>query len=276
MPVPGELLNMQDEKDAKFLCSFLPAEQGGGGKQAALGQELFLLFSRLLSCPFLCSTDMEKLMHLIFMVFLSASCAVENVTVVYGMEGGTISVNCTYNPWQQRWREKSWCKMIDETECQHVVSARRFWLPFLKNRNGNTSISDNVREGVLTVTMKRLKKQDAGLYQCKTEYLGETNSLRKVQVEVLTAVPETQMPEEPRAVQSISGVPPEADFTVLYIIVGFLVTKFTVAVLIFIIGNSRKNGETEQKNPRLNEQQVLPFTGHFAHDGISPSWESTA
>uniref|UniRef100_A0A8D0EXH9 Triggering receptor expressed on myeloid cells 2 n=1 Tax=Strix occidentalis caurina TaxID=311401 RepID=A0A8D0EXH9_STROC len=117
---------------------------------------------------------------------LLASCAAENVTVVYGMEGDTISVNCTYNPWQQRWREKSWCKQIDETTCQHVVSARRFWLPFLKNRNGTTSISDNVREGVLTVTMKRLKKQDAGLYQCKTDYLGETNSLRKVQVEVLT------------------------------------------------------------------------------------------
>ncbi|KAM6370425.1 triggering receptor expressed on myeloid cells 2-like isoform 2-T2 [Pluvialis apricaria] len=186
---------------------------------------------------------MEKPMHLISLIFLSASCAAENITVVYGIEGGTISVNCTYNPWQQRWREKSWCKQIDETKCQHVVSARRFWLPFLKNRNGTTSISDNVREGVLTVTMKRLKKQDAGLYQCRTDYLGETNSLRKVQVEVLTAVLETQMPEEPSAVQSIS---------------------------------SRKNRETEQKNPNLSEHQVLPFAGDLAHDGISPSWESTA
>ncbi|NXO51407.1 TREM2 protein, partial [Aramus guarauna] len=201
---------------------------------------------------------------------LPASRAADNATVVYGMEGGTISVNCTYNPWQQRWREKSWCKQIDETKCQHVVSARRFWLPFLKNRNGTTSISDNVHEGVLTVTMKRLRKQDAGLYQCKTDYLGETNTLRKVQVEVLTAVRETQMPEEPSAaVQRISSIPPEADFTVFYIIAAILVTKFVVAVLMFIIGNSRKN-------PALNEQQVLPFTGDLAHDGISPSWESTA
>ncbi|KFV55529.1 Triggering receptor expressed on myeloid cells 2, partial [Tyto alba] len=205
-----------------------------------------------------------------------APCAAENVTVVYGVEGGTISVNCTYNPWQQRWREKSWCKQIDKTTCQHVVSARRFWLPFLKNRNGTTSISDNVREGVLTVTMKRLKKQDAGLYQCRTDYLGETSSLRKVQVEVLTAVLETQTPEEPSAVQSVSSIPPEADFTVSYIIAGFLVIKFVVAVLIFIIGNSRKNRETEQKNPSLNEQLVLPFTGNLAQDGISPPWESTA
>uniref|UniRef100_A0A8C6JZI4 Triggering receptor expressed on myeloid cells 2 n=1 Tax=Melopsittacus undulatus TaxID=13146 RepID=A0A8C6JZI4_MELUD len=194
---------------------------------------------------------------LVFNLFLS--CAAENITVVYGMEGDTISVNCTYNPWQQRWREKSWCKQIHETKCQHVVSARRFWLPFLKNRNGSTSISDNIREGVLTVTIKGLKKQDAGLYQCKSDYLGETNSLRKVQVEVLTAVLETQMPEEPRAVQSISSIPPEADFTVFYILAGLLVSKFLVAVLIFIIGNSRKSRETvDEPKPLLGEHCLEP------------------
>ncbi|NXX95880.1 TREM2 protein, partial [Centropus bengalensis] len=208
--------------------------------------------------------------------FLLAFCGAENITVVYGMEGGTISVNCTYNPWQQRWREKSWCKQIDETRCQHVVSARRFWLPFLKNRNGTTSIRDNVQEGVLTVTMKQLKKQDAGLYQCKTDFLGETNTLRKVQVEVLTVVLDTQLPVEPRAVQSISSTPPEANFTVYCIITGILVTKFLVAVLIFIMGYIWKNRETEQRNTGLNEQHALPFFGDLARDRISPSWESTA
>ncbi|NXJ16025.1 TREM2 protein, partial [Odontophorus gujanensis] len=210
---------------------------------------------------------------------LLASCAAENITLVYGMEGGTISVNCTYNPRQQRWREKSWCKQIDESKCQHVVSARRFWLPFLKNRNGTTSISDNIQDGVLTVTMRRLKKQDAGLYQCKTDYLGETNTLRKVQVDVLTAVLETQIPEEPSAVQSVSSIPPEADFTVLYIIAGLLATKFLVAVLIFIMSNNRINRKTEQSKLSLNEQQVLRFPGDLvehAHGGISLSWENTA
>ncbi|XP_069731780.1 triggering receptor expressed on myeloid cells 2-like [Phaenicophaeus curvirostris] len=266
---------MQDDKDAKFLCSFLPAEQGGKDSKLLLGKSLFH-FSPESSFPLFCSADMKKLVHLIFLVFLSAFCGADNITMVYGMEGGTISVNCTYNPWQQRWREKSWCKQIDETRCQHVVSARRFWLPFLKNRNGTTSIRDNVHEGVLTVTMKQLKKQDAGLYQCKTHFLGETNSLRKVQVEVLTAVLDTQVPEEPRAVQSISSIPPEADFTVFYSITGILVAKFLVAVLIFIMGNIWKSRETERKNPGLNEQQTLSFTGGLTYDGISPVWESTA
>ncbi|XP_062451065.1 triggering receptor expressed on myeloid cells 2-like isoform X2 [Rhea pennata] len=185
---------------------------------------------------------MEKLIHVTFLVFLSA-CAAENITVVYGMEGGTISINCTYNPWQERWREKSWCKQVDEIKCQHVVSARRFWLQFLKNRNGTTSISDNVHEGVLTVTMKRLKKQDAGLYHCKTDYLGETKTLQKVQVEVLTVsgTVQTEMPQEPSAVQSISSTTPAADVTVFYTVTTMLVTKFLVAVLIFTVASSRKN-----------------------------------
>ncbi|NXU53782.1 TREM2 protein, partial [Turnix velox] len=203
---------------------------------------------------------------------LLASSAAENITVVYGIEGDTISINCTYNPWLQRWREKIWCKQMEENMCQHVVSTRRLWLPFLRNRNGTTSIRDNVHDGVLTVTMKRLKKQDSGLYQCATDHLGKTRTLRKVQVEVLTE--ETQMPEEPRAVQSISSIPPETDFTIFYIIAGSLVSKFMLVLLIFAIGMSRKNREMKQRNP--NEHQVLPFTGDLAHDGISPSWESRA
>lgn len=52
--------------------------------------------------------------------------------------------------------------------------------------------------------------------------------------------------------------------------------KFMVAVLIFIIGNSRRNREMGQKNPNSNKQQVLPLAGDLAQDGIGPSWESTA
>lgn len=100
------------------------------------------------------------------------------------MEGDTISVNCSYDP-RQWWREKSWCRQLDESRCQHVGSAPTLWLPFSRSRRGTTSIRDNARAGLLTVTMRRLQKEDAGLYQCRTDFLGETRSLRKVQVEVL-------------------------------------------------------------------------------------------
>ncbi|NXM15580.1 TREM2 protein, partial [Ploceus nigricollis] len=205
---------------------------------------------------------------------LVASCAAENVTVVAAMEGDTISVNCSYDP-RQWWRGKSWCRQLDQSRCQHVVSAPPVWLPFPRGWGGTTSIRDNARAGLLTVTMRRLRKEDAGLYQCKTDFLGQTQSLRKVQVEVLAADLVTHVPEEPRAVQSISRSPPDVDFTVFYILAGFLVAKFMVAVVVCAVAHSRKNRERGQ-SPGLGEQQVLPFPADVGHDGSGLSRESSA
>ncbi|NXM47501.1 TREM2 protein, partial [Gymnorhina tibicen] len=204
---------------------------------------------------------------------LIASCAAENVTVVAAVEGDTISVNCSYNP-RRWWREKSWCRQLDESRCQHVVSAPTLWLPFPRSRSGTTSIRDDARAGLLTVTMRRLRKEDAGLYQCRTDFLGDTRSLRKVRVEVLAAGLVTHVPEEPRAVQSISRPRPKVDFTVFYILAGFLVAKFTVAVLVCVAGHGRKNTGSGQ-DPGLGEQRVLPFPADLGHGGIGLSWESS-
>ncbi|NWZ41012.1 TREM2 protein, partial [Brachypodius atriceps] len=205
---------------------------------------------------------------------LVASCAAENVTVVAAMEGDTITVNCSYDP-RQWWREKSWCRQLEPARCQRVVSAPPVWLPFPRDRRGTTSIRDNARAGLLTVTLRQLRREDAGLYQCRTDFLGETKSLRKVRVEVLAADLVTHAPEEPRAVQSISRSPPDVDFTVFYILTGFLVAKFLVAVLVCGVVHSRKSRDRGQKSG-LGEQQVLPFPADLGHDGIGPSWESSA
>nr|XP_030147896.1 triggering receptor expressed on myeloid cells 2 isoform X1 [Taeniopygia guttata] len=152
------------------------------GERSCPWAELALLLSSSSPIPSLLS-PMEKLLHLT-LVLLAASCSAENVTVVAAMEGDTVSVNCSYDP-RQWWREKSWCRQLEQSRCQHVVSAPPVWLPFLRARTGTTSIRDNARAGLLTVTMGQLRREDAGLYQCRTDFLGDTKSLRKVRVEVL-------------------------------------------------------------------------------------------
>ncbi|NWR45771.1 TREM2 protein, partial [Regulus satrapa] len=199
----------------------------------------------------------------------AASCAAENVTVVAAVEGDTISVNCSYDP-RQWWREKSWCRQLEQSRCRRVLSAPPAWLPFPGGSRGSTSIRDNARAGLLTVTMRHLRKEDAGLYRCQTDFLGTTKSLRKVRVEVMAADLVTHVPEEPRAVQSISRSPP--NFTVFYILAGFLVAKFVVAVLVCVVAHNRRNRERGQ-NPGLGEHQVLPAD---LRDGIGISWESSA
>nr|XP_014427117.1 triggering receptor expressed on myeloid cells 2-like isoform X1 [Pelodiscus sinensis] len=207
---------------------------------------------------------MEKLLHLIFLVTFSALCGADNVTVVTGLEGETISIRCAYSPQENKWREKSWCKHVNQTECQHVVSAHRFWLQFLRKRSGNTSIADDVYNGVLTVTMKGLQKQDAGLYQCRTDFLGEARTLQRVKVQVLGAgLMETQAPEEPRAEHSISSLP-ETHFNVFYIFAGFLAAKLLTAILIFNVARNRGTRATREESPEeshnLNQHQLLPLT----------------
>ncbi|KFV71688.1 Triggering receptor expressed on myeloid cells 2 [Dryobates pubescens] len=214
---------------------------------------------------------MQRFVHLLFLVF-SSGCAAEDIPVVYGVEGGSISVNCSYKAWQQRWREKSWCRQLEERHCQQVVRARRLWLPFLSSWNGSTSIRDDIHQGLLTVTMRRLSRQDSGLYQCRAHQRGQAESLGTVRVEVLPEGLEPQLPEEPPAVQSISSLPPGADLTACYVLAGLLAAKFLVAVLIFVTAKSRQQREQE---PSLQEQQVLPLAAEPAA-GLSPSWESTA
>uniref|UniRef100_A0A8C5JHF3 Immunoglobulin domain-containing protein n=1 Tax=Junco hyemalis TaxID=40217 RepID=A0A8C5JHF3_JUNHY len=125
---------------------------------------------------------MEKLLNLTLLL-LSASCAAENITVV-AVEGDTISINCSYDA-RQWWRDKSWCRQLGQGRCQPVASAPPAWLPLPRPSRGGTSIRDDARAGLLTVTMRGLRRHDAGLYQCQTGFLGHTRSLRRVQVEVL-------------------------------------------------------------------------------------------
>ncbi|KAL8178963.1 UNVERIFIED_CONTAM: hypothetical protein K2H54_058090 [Gekko kuhli] len=76
-------------------------------------------------------------------------------------------------------------------------------MPFLKRRNGTTSIADDIPNGILTVTISPLKKEDAGLYQYKADFLGSMSTLCKVKLKVLLGTWKTEAPEEPKAVHSI-------------------------------------------------------------------------
>ncbi|XP_032074930.1 triggering receptor expressed on myeloid cells 2-like isoform X2 [Thamnophis elegans] len=199
---------------------------------------------------------MKKLWYLIFLVHLSVSTA-EVITEVFGVEGEPISINCSYSPQENQWREKSWCKHISEATCQHVVSARRFWLPFVKRRNGTTAIADNIQEGVVMVTINPLQKQDAGWYQCLTRFLGTVKTLQKVKVNVLTSTEDVQ--EKPRILHSISGSLSNAGVNLIFLVAGFLGFKLLIAIIILIIARSKKR-TTGNESRGENQHFHLPIT----------------
>ncbi|KAM3840673.1 triggering receptor expressed on myeloid cells 2-like [Vipera latastei] len=183
----------------------------------------------------------------------------EKITEVSGVEGEPISINCSYSPQKNQWREKSWCKHISEATCQHVVSARRFWLPFLKRRNGTTAIADNIKEGLLMVTINPLQKQDAGWYQCMTHFLGTVKTLQKVKVNVLTNIENRSVQETHRILHSISGSPSNAGINLTFLAAGFLGFKFLVAVIILIVARSKKKRTTGNESRGENQHFHLPI-----------------
>ncbi|KAF7254121.1 Triggering receptor expressed on myeloid cells 2, partial [Varanus komodoensis] len=225
---------------------------------------------------------MEKFVHLIFLVSFSEASATEKVELVHGIEGKSISINCTYNPKENQWRQKSWCKHTSERECQHIVSARRFWMPFLKKRNGSTAIADNIQDGILTVTINPLQKKDAGVYQCKSEFLGSVDTLQTVELNVLAGLWETETPEEPRVAHSVSSclylkcvhiqlpascgvvfvsfesTPSSAEVKLYFLVAGFLGFKLLVAVVILMIARSKKSRATGVE--RRREMGTCHFT----------------
>lgn len=104
-----------------------------------------------------------------------------------GLAGQSLRVSCPYDSRKHWGHRKAWCRQLGaEGPCQRVVSTHSSWLlSFLKMRNGSTAIVDDALGGSLTVTLRNLQAQDAGLYQCQSLRGSEADTLRKVLVEVL-------------------------------------------------------------------------------------------
>uniref|UniRef100_A0A5F9D383 Triggering receptor expressed on myeloid cells 2 n=1 Tax=Oryctolagus cuniculus TaxID=9986 RepID=A0A5F9D383_RABIT len=111
-----------------------------------------------------------------------------NTTVFQGVAGQSLRVSCPYDSATHWGRRKAWCRQLgEEGPCERVVSTHSWWLlSFLKRRNGSTAITDDALGGTLTVTLRDLQAQDAGVYQCQSLQGREASTLQKILVEVLT------------------------------------------------------------------------------------------
>nr|XP_051710703.1 triggering receptor expressed on myeloid cells 2 isoform X2 [Oryctolagus cuniculus] len=119
-----------------------------------------------------------------------------NTTVFQGVAGQSLRVSCPYDSATHWGRRKAWCRQLgEEGPCERVVSTHSWWLlSFLKRRNGSTAITDDALGGTLTVTLRDLQAQDAGVYQCQSLQGREASTLQKILVEVLTGAHRKESP----------------------------------------------------------------------------------
>ncbi|XP_061248888.1 CMRF35-like molecule 1 isoform X2 [Bos javanicus] len=111
-------------------------------------------------------------MHLLllFCLFLrlSGSSAISGPRAVRGVEQGSLTVRCRYDPGYERY-VKWWCRGAAWNNCPFVVKTTGSEKEVKK---GRVSIRDNWKDRSFTVTMEELKLDDSDTYWCGIERTG--------------------------------------------------------------------------------------------------------
>ncbi|NP_001103522.1 triggering receptor expressed on myeloid cells 2 precursor [Xenopus tropicalis] len=204
---------------------------------------------------------MHPLFKLILLMCLLDICLAQNVTVLSGQLGDTLTILCPYKQRADRWRKKLWCKEDSANHCQPVVTARRFWLQLSKRSNGSTSISDNIHEGLVIVTISHLRHDDSGMYQCQSHSSQEVDILQRVQLHVVEETMRVNISDVANVQHSISGFSARLRIPLSLTLLGcsFLVSKVILLGLTFIWLNSRHKSRANLEPTLIasSEESVL-------------------
>ncbi|XP_027374662.1 CMRF35-like molecule 1 isoform X4 [Bos indicus x Bos taurus] len=135
----------------------------------------------------------EDKMHLplLFCLFLrlSGSSAISGPRAVRGVEQGSLTVQCQYDPGYEHY-VKWWCRGAAWNNCRFVVKTTG---SEKEVKEGRVSIRDNQKDRSFTVTMEELRLDDSDTYWCGIERTG-TDLGNKVEVTIdpaPTTVPTT-------------------------------------------------------------------------------------
>ncbi|XP_044531238.1 triggering receptor expressed on myeloid cells 2 [Gracilinanus agilis] len=235
---------------------------------------------------------------LLILLSLTELSPAQNTTVVQAVEGQTLSISCPYDRVKYWGQLKSWCRHHEQEEhCQHVVSARRSWLlAFLKKWNGSTAITDDALAGRLTITLKDLRPQDTGLYQCQGHQDGVADTLKKVMVEVLEdpfepqssedswipeetqILEETQNPEEPKVQSSISRSLSETGHSLsstvfIFFVAGLLLIKLLAIVILWFVTWQRRRQKMKPESRHNHGYQLQPLPGEWEEESDNKGME---
>ncbi|XP_066093662.1 CMRF35-like molecule 5 [Saccopteryx bilineata] len=111
---------------------------------------------------------MWLLLPLLLLIIPGSSYEITGPEEVSGLERGSLTVQCHYDPRWETYR-KWWCKGAEWSNCKILVKTTGTEVEVKKDR---VSIRDDQRSRVFTVTMEKLRQEDADVYRCGIERTG--------------------------------------------------------------------------------------------------------
>ncbi|XP_034623249.1 CMRF35-like molecule 8 [Trachemys scripta elegans] len=176
---------------------------------------------------------------------------------VNAMEGQNLSVQCPYNTQHYKEENKAWCRRTIQNKCFVLVNTHHITYQN-SAQNGRARIHDDTQKGIVTITMEKLKVDDAGVYWCA---LYEPPNLYRI-IDVKLAVTKTTTTSDvPFAsitrhtslilstasagvTQTDSSLSTERNFIILGVVLGVL---FILALIGLVILYTRKSKQLKTR-----------------------------
>ncbi|XP_031324889.2 CMRF35-like molecule 1 isoform X3 [Camelus dromedarius] len=188
---------------------------------------------------------MHLLLLFLLILWLSGSAAIMGPKAARGLERGSLTVQCQYGPGYKNY-VKWWCRGADWGRCKFVVKTTGSEQEVKKDR---VSIKDNQKNRSFTVTMEKLRLNDADTYWCGIERTGTDLG---VQIEV-TVDPAPVTTGDTRGHPSNGGSSVFMNLSVLIPLV-FAVLLFLLVVASLVAWRMMKR---QKKAAGMSAEQVL-------------------
>ncbi|XP_044794468.1 CMRF35-like molecule 5 isoform X3 [Bubalus bubalis] len=108
------------------------------------------------------------LLPALFLLVIPGSSAISGPRAVRGVEQGSLTVRCRYDPGYER-HMKWWCRGAAWNNCPFIVKTTGSEKEVKKDR---MSIRDNQKDRSFTITMEELRLDDTDTYWCGIERTG--------------------------------------------------------------------------------------------------------
>nr|XP_031302725.1 CMRF35-like molecule 5 [Camelus dromedarius] len=108
------------------------------------------------------------LLPALLLLLYPGSAAITSPKAARGLERGSLTVQCQYGPGYKNY-VKWWCRGADWGRCKFFVKTTGSEQEVKKDR---VSIKDNQKNRSFTVTMEKLRLNDADTYWCGIERIG--------------------------------------------------------------------------------------------------------
>ncbi|XP_053943866.1 polymeric immunoglobulin receptor isoform X4 [Cuculus canorus] len=186
-----------------------------------------------------------------------------------------VSVQCRYSTTDYGAVSKAWCKEGEREACTLLVTTNL-------ERSGNPQalqqdrvrIQDDTQQGIVTITMEKLKAQDSGIYWCALDEKGQLFRMEEVSLNISEALPETTLSNSSQSVPPGSTPAPSSNvntFILLSVVLSILFILALISLITLCIRwrkQLKRRGNRQEEDTYCKPQDTTQLNGSERRESL--------